>query len=214
MGRSEAWRTLVTGDLNPSSTERRLKPVALALASLAVACTAIALLPPSIRPWNLSVIGALGLFAAARIGFWPAVGFTVLALGLKDLGIYLHDGWAPEPFSWLCFAGYVLLGWAFLRRTESPLKIGASALTASLIFFLASNFLSWLGQALPYGYSFAGLMDCYKAALPFYRGTLAGDLIFSGGLFAAHAALSRAYFPAERVAVVVMEPKRETEANW
>lgn len=204
----------MTGDPNQSSAEPRFKPVAFALAGLAVACTAIALLPPTFRPWNLSAIGALGLFAAARLGFWPAVGFTALALGLKDLGIYLHYGWEPAPFTWLCFAGYVVLGWAFLRRTESPLKIGAATLTASLIFFLASNFLSWLGQALPYGYSFAGLMDCYKAALPFYRGTLAGDLLFSGGLFALHAALSRAYFPAERVAVAVVEPKRETESHW
>jgi hypothetical protein len=197
----------VTGDSNSSSTNSRLKPMTLALAGVAVASAAIALLPPTFRPWNLSAIGALGLFAAARLGFWPAVAFTALALGLKDLGIYLHYGWAPALLSWLCFAGYVLLGWVFLRRTESPLKIGAAALTASLFFFLTSNFLSWLGQALPYGYSFAGLLDCYKAAIPFYRGTLAGDLIFSGGFFAAHAALSRAYFPAERVAVATVEGK-------
>jgi hypothetical protein len=187
----------------------------VALAGVAVVAAAITLLPASFRPWNLSAIGALGLFAAARLGFWPAVGFTALALGLKDLGIYLHYGWNPEPLSWLCFAGYVALGWAFLRRTESPLKIGSAALTASLIFFLTSNFLSWLGQALPYGYSLAGLLDCYKAAIPFYRGTLVGDLIFSGGLFAAHAALSRAYFPAERVAVVTVEDaNRQSEGRW
>jgi hypothetical protein len=202
----------VTGD--PTQTPaRRFKPMTLALAGVAVMAAAISLLPPTARPWNLSAIGALGLFAAARLGFWPAVGFTALALGLKDLGIYLHYGWNPEPLSWLCFAGYVALGWAFLRRTESPLRIGAAALTASLIFFLTSNFLSWLGQALPYGYSLAGLLDCYKAAIPFYRGTLVGDLVFSAGLFAAHAALSRAYFPAERVAVVPVD-NREPEGRW
>jgi hypothetical protein len=177
----------------------------LALVGVALLAASITLLPTSWRPWNLAAIGALGLFAAARLGFWPAVGFTALALGLKDLGIYLHYGWKPEPLSWLCFAGYVILGWAFLRRTESPLKIGSAALAASLIFFLTSNFASWITQALPYGYSLGGLLDCYTAAIPFYRGTLAGDLIFSAGLFAAHAALSRAYFPAERVALATVE---------
>jgi hypothetical protein len=172
-----------------------------ALAGAALLAALMVLLPPSIRPWNLSAIGALGLFAAARLGFLPAVGFTALALGLKDIGIYLVHGWEPEPASWLCFAGYVALGWCFLRRTESPVKIGAAALSASMIFFLASNFLSWLQQSLPYGYSLEGLVNCYRAAIPFYRGTLVGDLVFSGGLFAAHAALSRAYFPAERVAL-------------
>jgi hypothetical protein len=205
-------RPPVTGDPTQLPAEPQFKPMTLALAGVAVLAATMTLLPPTYRPWNLSAIGALGLFAAARLGFWPAVGFTALALGIKDIGIYLVHGWEPAPLSWLCFAGYVALGWVFLRRTESPVKIGAAALSASLIFFVVSNFMSWLGQSLPYGYSFAGLMDCYKAAIPFYRGTLFGDLVFTGGLFAAHAALSRAYFPAERVAVV--EPVRQTEGHW
>lgn len=187
----------MTGD--PTPTPPRFKPMTLALAGVAVLAAAMALLPQTYRPWNLSVIGALGLFAAARLSFWQAVGFTAFALGLKDTGIYLTHGWEPSLLSWLCFLAYVVLGWAFLRHTESPLKIGAAALAASLVFFVVTNFLAWLQQALPYGYSFAGLVDCYAAAVPFYRGTLVGDLIFTAGLFGAHAILSRAYFPAERV---------------
>ena len=57
-------------------------------------------------------------------------------------------------------------------------------------------------QAYPYGYSFAGLLDCYSAGIPFYRGTLVGDVIYSATFFGLHAVLSRAYFPEERVAVV------------
>lgn len=190
----------MTGDTT-QQPEPRYKPMTLALAGVAVLAAGLSLLPPSDRPWNFSAIGALGLFAAARLGFWPAVGFTALSLSLKDLGVYLNHGMLPEPLSWLAFAGYVVLGWVFLRRTESPVKIGGAALSAGLIFFVVSNFMSWLTQALPYGYSFAGLVDCYKAAIPFYRGTLVGDLVFTTALFGAHAVLSRAYFPAERVAV-------------
>ena len=204
----------MTGNPNESSRPR-FKPMTLTLTGVALLAAWMALLPANLRPWNLSVIGGLGLFAAARLGFWPAVGFTALALGMKDLGIYLQYGWPPAPLSWLDFGVYVVLGWLFLRRTESPVKIGAAALSASLLFFLLSNFGSWLGQALPYGYSFAGLLDCYAAAVPFYRGTLVGDLVFAGGLFAAHAALSRAYFPGERpVPVMVVEAKPETEGMW
>ena len=120
---------------------------------------------------------------------------------------------SPHPPTWACYVGYIVLGWALLRRTESPARIGATAISASLLFFLFTNFGSWLEQAYPYGYSFAGLLDCYAAGIPFYRGTLVGDLVFAGGLFAAHAVLSRAYFPAERVAVAVTEPNREPE-TW
>ena len=191
----------MTGDQTQPPAEPRFKPMTLALAGVAVLAAGLTLIPPSYRPWNLSALGALGLFAAARLGFWQAVAVFGLGLGVKELGAYIQYGMLPHPPTWACYAGYVALGWAFLRRTESPVKIGAAAISASLLFFLFSNFGAWLEQAYPYGYSFAGLLDCYAAAIPFYRGTLAGDLVFTGGLFAAHAALSRAYFPAERVAV-------------
>jgi hypothetical protein len=199
----------VTGDPAPTLDPRK-KPMTLALAGLGAATAGVlavlfSQLPAVAQPWNLSVIGAVGLFAAARLGFWPAIAFVALALGLKDAAVYFLRGFEPYPLSYLYFAGYAAIGWLCLRRTQSALTIGASALAGSLLFFLVSNFVSWIEQAYPYGYSFAGLMDCYAAGIPFYRGTLAGDLVFTGALFGAHAVLARAYFPAERVAVVVEE---------
>jgi hypothetical protein len=189
----------VTGDQTHPPAEPRFKPMTLALAGVAVLAAGINLLPPTYRPWNLSALGALGLFAAARLGLWPAILFTALGLGLKDLGFYLTRGWEPQLLSWLAFVGYVGLGWAFLRRTESPLKIGGAALSAGLVFFLVTNFMAWVEQADPYGYSLEGLLNCYVAGIPFHRGTLVGDVVFTAALFGAHAVLSRAYFPAERV---------------
>jgi hypothetical protein len=198
-------------------TEPRLKPMTLTLAAVGaltagLLAVAFSYLPPAAQPWNLSVIGALGLFAAARLGFWPAFAFVALAIGFKDTAVYFLRGMEPYPLSYLYFAGYAAIGWAFLRRTESPVRIGATALGTSVLFFLVSNFGSWLEQAYPYGYSFAGLLDCYAAGIPFYRGTFAGDLAFSAALFGAHAVLARAYFPAERVAVV--KSTHPTEGSW
>ena len=48
---------------------------------------------------------------------------------------------------------------------------------ASLIFFLTSNFGVWLLSNW-YPKSFAGLLMCYEAALPFFRNTLLSTLIF------------------------------------
>ncbi|HJZ57600.1 MAG TPA: DUF6580 family putative transport protein [Gemmataceae bacterium] len=185
------------------------KPMTLALVGAGVLAASTALLPLEYRPWNFSAIGALALFAAARLGFWRGLGATAVALAIKEVGVYLIYGFPPYPLSAVYFTMYAAFGWYFLRKTESPLKIGTVALSASLLFFVVSNFVSWLEQAYPYGYSLAGLADCYTAAIPFYRGTLSGDLVFTGVLFAAHAVLSRAYFPAERVAVAV--EARETE---
>ena len=196
---------------DPTAPDRpaRDKPMTLALAGVGVLAAATALLPESVRPWNFAAVGALALFSAARLGFYPALAVTTLALALKDLGLYLnHAWWEPEPLAWLCFAGYAVVGRAVLRRTESPVRIGATAAAASVLFFVTSNFGSWVSQALPYGYSPAGLLDCYRAAIPFFRGTLSGDLIYTAAFFGLHAVLSRAYFPAERVAMNEVETGR------
>jgi hypothetical protein len=195
----------------PLTPASRLKPMTLALAGAGVLAAWTALLPESVRPWNFSAIGAVCLFAAARLGFWSALVVLSVALGVKDVGFYLTRGWEPAPLSWLCFALYAAVGWGLVRNSESPVRIAGAAVVGGLGFFLTTNFIAWLNQSLPYGYSFAGLLDCYAAALPFYRGTLAGDVVFTAALFGLHAALSRAYFPAERVAAV--EEARDTGAR-
>jgi hypothetical protein len=189
------------------------KPMTLALAGLAVLAAATAILPQSVRPWNVAALGALALFASARLRLPVALGLFAVALLVKELGVYLQYGFDPHPPTWACFAVYFVLGWALLRKTASPLWIGGTAVGASLLFFLVTNFGSWLEQALPYGYSLEGLMNCYTAAIPFYRGTFIGDVAFSAALFGAHAALSHAFFPNERVGVVAQEV-RNSEDNW
>jgi len=189
------------------------KPMTLALAGLAVVVAATSVLPPDVRPWNFAALGALALFAAARLRFSLALLVFAAALAVKEVGVYLQFGFRPNPATWACYAGYLALGWALLRKTESPFWIGGTAIGGSLLFFLTTNFGAWVGQTLPYGYSLEGLMNCYAAGIPFYRGTCIGDLAFSAALFGAHAVLSRAYFPAERVGLVVQDV-RNPEGHW
>jgi hypothetical protein len=169
------------------------------------------LLPESLRPWNFAAIGAVALFAAARLRFVQALIVLAAMLAVKDLAIFAKFGWPPEPMSWVAFLGYAAIGFAFLRKTENPAFIGGGAVAASLVFFVVSNFGSWLMQALPYGYTLAGLAECYEAAIPFYRGTLVSDVLCTAALFTAHTALSRAWFPAERLQAI---PVVQTEETW
>jgi hypothetical protein len=184
----------------------RFKPVALTLGLLVgVAAAFYPLLPEPYRPWNVAAFGAVALFVAARVGLVPAL---LLALGSKlafDLLNYRQHGFEADYLpSWpiyACFALYAVAGWYFLRRTESPWKIASVSVLSGVPFFLVTNFLAWQGKALPYPDTLDGLLQSYWMALPFHRGTLVSDLAFGGVLFALHAALSRAYFPAERVAL-------------
>jgi hypothetical protein len=195
------------------------KPMTLALAcaalALSAALPAYIALHPEYAVWNASVIGALALFAAARLGFWQGLAFTAVAIALKDVSLYFTTAWwEPYPLSWLYFSGYAVAGWLFLRRSDSAAGVACAVGTGvgcGFVFFLVSNYISWVEQAYPYGYSFEGLINCYIAAIPFARGTFIGDIFFSTVLFGAHAVLSRVYFPAERVGVVPVEVRNVEE---
>lgn len=198
----------MTGDRTtpPEPRPQWMKPMTLGVgAAVGLVAALYPLLPESYRPWNFAAFGALGLFVAARVGLLPAL---LLSLGAKlaaDLLNYRQHGfdpaYLPSATVYACLALYALSGRAFLRGSESPWRIAGVAALSGAPFFLVTNFLAWQGKALPYPDTFAGLMESYWMALPFHRGTLLGDLAFGGLLFGAHAVLSRAYFPAERVAV-------------
>jgi hypothetical protein len=179
-----------------------VRPAALGLTLLfAAAAAATRMVPYEYRPMNFAAIGALALFAGSRLGLLPAIIAVIAAMGVSDVylsqTIYATKDYSPAWTVYSIYAIYALLGWGLLRRTENPLKIGTAAFAGSVVFFLVTNFECWIGSSR-YPQTLEGLMDCYLLAVPFYRGTLLGDLLFSGLLFGTHAVLVRTLAPAER----------------
>ncbi len=193
--------------------EPPIPPMTLALGLLlGLVSVVIPLVPEPYRMFNFAAFGAVGLFAAGRMGFVPGL---ILALGSKLLSDVLNyaahgyqDDYLPMASVIAALAIYPVIGVALVRRTQNPLRIAGGAMTASVLFFVFTNFASWLGQAMPYPYTAAGLLDCYTQGLPFYRGTFLGDLVCTGGLFAAQAVLARYYFPAEGGTPIRVEDDR------
>ena len=58
--------------------------------------------------------------------------------------------------------------------------IPSAALTASVVFFLTTNFASWLAF---YDLSWSGLATCYMNAIPYFQNTCLSALCYSGILF-------------------------------
>jgi hypothetical protein len=145
--------------------------------------------------WNLMPVGALALFAGSRLrSAWA---------WLVPLGIMLVSDlllWYPlaekgmstfslgTPIIYGSFAVYVLIGRMIERGELSPMVIGGAALLGGVQFFVLTNFAVWLSQDL-YPRTLGGLVECYTLAWPFYKNTLAGDLLYSGLIFGLHAAL-------------------------
>jgi hypothetical protein len=65
------------------------------------------------------------------------------------------------------------------------------AFLGSLQFYLITNFYEWCNGMPLYPHTFAGLVSCYAAALPFFGRTLLSDLFYTGVLFSAYALLKR-----------------------
>jgi hypothetical protein len=105
---------------------------------------------------------------------------------LSDTVIGFHSG---VPFVYASVALIVLLGWLALSCVTT-LRLGGAAIASSILFFLVTNFGTWLLSGM-YPMSAAGLAACYVAAIPFFQNTVAGDLIYSAVLFGGFALLER-----------------------
>jgi hypothetical protein len=114
-------------------------------------------------------------------------------MAVSDVGLRYFKGDTPfNPFVYGAFLLTAVLGRVFLRKL-SPLRVGAMAVVSSLVFFVVTNFGSWLTLEDAYARSLAGLVECYARAIPFYRtGTLPSDLAFSALFFGVYALAVRA----------------------
>ena len=163
---------------------------------LAIGLTAIAGLARMAQHLNFAPVGALSLFAGARLRGWHAYALPIVLMAVTDplLGGYS----TATPFVYASFLFSVWMG-TKIRNTENPVWICGMALAGSLQFFLISNLPYWLLSTSPYAHNLSGLAACYAAAIPFFRHTLESDLLYTAVLFGAHAWLSRRVAPNERV---------------
>ena len=147
-----------------------------ALLSAIVVAAALRLVP---HLPNFTPIGAMALFSGAYLGRRPLAFVAPLAaLVLSDLVLGFYAG---MQFQYLSVALIVLIGW-FAASRISVVRVGLAALASSVLFFVVSNFGTWLVSGM-YPINFAGLIACYVAALPFFQNAVAGDLFYTTLMF-------------------------------
>ena len=146
----------------------------------------------------------MALFGAATFPRkWMAWLVPFAALYLSDLALnnilysqyYAGFYWGFNTWVYLGFALTVLLSFGLLRgKTFSGLRLGGVTIGTTLLFFLLTNFGTWLGSPF-YPQSGAGLLAAFTAGLPFLLNSLAGNLFFAGLLFGGARYLSSAGRP-------------------
>lgn len=145
---------------------------------------------------NLTPIGAMALFGGhyfsdARKAFT----LPLLTLFISDVVVMklfypeftnglLYDGWM---WTYLAFALMVLIGKAIKR--VSVKSVFVSAFAAALAHWIISDFGVWMAgridisTGLPFTRDAEGLFRCYVLAIPYFKYTLAGNLLYSAILF-------------------------------
>jgi len=164
---------------------------------------------------NFAPVAALALFAGYYFRSWLlALCLPLSIMAISDLAIGGYD-WRMMALVY----GMLALPVAFrsvLRRhlnlDQGGLRSASLAATgligcglaSSVLFFLITNFGSWLWFNM-YEHSVSGLVQCYVMAIPFFRYTLCGDLFFAVVLFSGYAVAAQVRLAAQARSVPAVE---------
>jgi hypothetical protein len=130
------------------------------------------------HPMNFAPITAIALFGGVYFNgkFSPILPLAALLISDLFLGFYEGIVWVYGSFLLV-----VAIGLLIRRYKTVPVVFGAT-IAGSLLFFLITNFGVWQA-GLFYTKDFSGLIECYAAAIPFYRNSVMGDLFYVTVMF-------------------------------
>ena len=138
--------------------------------------------------WNFTPVGASLLFFGSRRPrreLWAPLALMAASDVVLTLFVYRFPFSPDHLITWAWYGVALLLG-GLLCKDSKPLPVFGAALATSVSFFLISNFAVWgIGHAVDnmYPKTMAGLVSCYAAGVPFFRYTVASDLMFSALFF-------------------------------
>ena len=151
------------------------------------------------HPMNFAPISALALFGGVYLDKKHTFIVPLAAMLISDyfLGFYPEILWIYGSFALVGLVGL------WLRSHRGIGQTALATLAGSIIFFIVTNFGVWITGQVSYTPDAAGLIQCYAAAIPFFRNTLLGDIVYVSSLFGIYE-LCKRFVPA-----LAPEPQRE-----
>ena len=154
----------------------------------------------------LTAIGVVGRWVQPDWHFTPLMAATVLGgfyfrsffaamllptaiIAISNFALHSYDNVAVHASVYFSMLVPLLLGrgarasWTHTNGTKgregwqmAPWGVLCGVVPATA-FFVITNFVHWASTSM-YDHTWVGLVNCYAAALPFYRAMLAGDLFY------------------------------------
>jgi hypothetical protein len=154
---------------------------------LAIAVRFLPFMGSNILPhaWHFTPLAASLLYFGARGSrrqMWvPVALFAATDVVLTKFMWHYAFTW-DTLVTWAWYAAILWLG-TNLREKSGFWRVVLAAAASSVSFFVVSNFAVWAIGPQMYPRTMAGLIACYEAAIPFFRGTAASDMFFSLAMF-------------------------------
>ena len=171
-----------------------LSPQGKLIAFLVLTAALVRLIP---HEPNFTPIGAIALFGGTYIlNKRLAFAVPLAAMLLSDLALQLVYGNGFHSSMIFIYAAFALVAGIglILRKRIRRQTIMVASLVGSLVFFFVTNFGAWLSAHSTYPMTVAGLIESYVAGIPFFRGTVMGDLFYNLVMFGGFA-LAKRFIP-------------------
>jgi hypothetical protein len=149
------------------------------------------------HPPNFTPVAAAALFAG--FFFHDRRLAVCVPLVVMLLGDALIGGYDARVMAVVYAALAVpIVGGAWLRRRLTPIRLFGLATLGSIAFFATTNLAVWAFGGL-YPRDAGGFVACYAAAVPFFKYTWLGDLVWTGTLFGVYGLARRPWTGLARV---------------
>lgn len=131
------------------------------------------------HPANFAPIGAIALFGALYLPKKYALIIPLVAMFISDIFI----GFYSWQIMSAVYGSFILAGvmGLIIRKKKNFFSVISVALLSSMLFFAITNFAVWAFGTM-YIHNFAGLIQSYTMAIPFFKNSLLGDLFYVGVL--------------------------------
>lgn len=159
----------------------------LSLLVIAAAATrALPLLIPHI--WNFTAVYALAVFAGSQFNN------KILALAMPLAAMALSDLFIGDGFSVVVYAGFIaiVICGMMIHNRITVTSVGLASIAGAILFFLITNF-SFIYPVSYYPRNLDGVIESYIMGLPFLRGAILSDIIYTPILFGGFYLLEKRY---------------------
>ncbi len=152
---------------------------------------------------NFAPMGAVAILSGRTQSKKNAILTIIAAMVVSDLALSRIYGYPFLGFvSLFVYGAFILqafLGRAFRQKTGGSM---IAALLGACLFFVITNLGVWM-QGLLYARTLDGLLQCYLMALPFFKMTLIGNLVWTPVLTAAYRLYQNRFLPQAKTLPVV-----------